>query len=84
MTKIDSFTQACYDYLDEARLYLNDSTQLGPILENKFGLECYIARQIVSDWISYHEKKLTHPYDRTRFRNWWSQPYSRKPVAISN
>lgn len=74
MKKIDGFTQDCYDYLDQVHYYLNDATTLGPILEDKFGLECYIARQIVSDWIKYHTAQLSHPYDRQRFFEWWTKP----------
>ena len=70
MKEIDSFTQDCYDYLDQVHYYMNDATMLGPVLEDKFGLECYIARRIVSDWMEYHTAQLSHPYDIARFRDW--------------
>ena len=81
MKKIDSFTQACYDYLDQIQYYMNDPTQLGPCLESKFGLECYIARQIVGDWFGYHEARLTHPFDRERFQRWRSRGYAQPSAA---
>ena len=53
---------------------------LGPILEDKFGLECYIARQIVGDWFVYHEARL-HPFDRERFQRWRSRGYAQPSAA---
>ena len=72
MKKIDSFTQSCYDYMDALRPYCNDANMFGPSLEDKFGLECYVARQIVGDWIKYTDARITHPWEKERFQRWWS------------
>ena len=71
MKKISALEYECYDYLDELRLYVNDSRSIHHAVENKFGLDCYVARAITIDWFSYHLNRLTHPLDRERFEVWW-------------